>query len=101
MKSKVFKATEKGLPGVCVLSHGIIKAVEKIEETSFNTAVSVRAKRTGNTEKQCADELCKEYNAVLESIDSKVDKLRSMIRRDKESVVISGEVQTAWEPKLC
>ena len=101
MKSKVLKATEKGLLGVCVLSHGIIKAVEKIEETSFNKAVSVRAKRTGNTEKQCADELCEEYNAVLESIDAKVDKLRSMIRRDKESCVISSEVQTVWEPKLC
>ena len=101
MKSKVLKATEKGLLGVCVLSHGIIKAVEKIEETSFNKAVSVRAKRTGNTEKQCADELCDEYNAVLESIDSKVDKLRSMIRRDKASGVISGEVKTAWEPKVC
>ena len=101
MKSKVLKATEKGLLGVCVLSHGIIKAVEKIEETSFNKAVSVRAKRTGNTEKQCADELCEEYNAVLESIDSKVDKLRSMIRRDKASGVISGEVKTVWEPKVC
>ena len=101
MKTRLFKATEKGLLGVCVLSHGIIKAVEKIEETSFNKAVSVRAKRTGNAEKQCADELCEEYNAVLESIDAKVDKLRSMIRRDKESGVISGEVQTAWEPKLC
>lgn len=101
MKSKVLKATEKGLLGVCVLSHGIIKAVEKIEETSFNKAVSVRAKRTGNTEKQCADELCEEYDAVLESIDAKVDKLRSMIRRDKESGVISSEVQTAWEPKYC
>ena len=101
MKSKVLKATEKGLLGVCVLSHGIIKAVEKIEETSFNKAVSVRAKRTGNTENQCADELYEEYNAVLESIDSKVERLRSMIRRDKESGVISGEVQTVWEPKLC
>ena len=101
MKTRLFKATEKGLLSVCVLSHGIIKAVEKIEETSFNKAVSVRAKRTGNTEKQCADELCDEYNAVLKSIDAKVDKLRSMIRRDKESGVISGEVQTAWEPKLC
>lgn len=101
MKSKVLKATEKGLLGVCVLSHGIVKVVEKIEETSFNKAVSVRAKRTGNTEKQCADELCEEYNAVLESIDSKVDKLRSMIRRDKASGVISGEVKTVWEPKLC
>ena len=101
MKTKLFKATEKGLLGVCVLSHGIIKAVEKIEETSFNKAVSVRAKRTGNTEKQCADELCDEYNAVLESIDNKVERLRSMIRRDKESCVISSEVQTVWEPKLC
>ena len=101
MKTKLFKATEKGLLGVCVLSHGIIKAVEKIEETSFNKAVSVRAKRTGNAEKQCADELCEEYNAVLESIDAKVERLRSMIRRDKASGVISGEVQTAWEPKLC
>ena len=101
MKTKLFKATEKGLLGVCVLSHGIVKVVEKIEETSFNKAVSVRAKRTGNAEKQCADELCEEYNAVLESIDSKVDKLRSMIRRDKASSVISGEVQTVWEPKLC
>ena len=101
MKTKLFKATEKGLLGVCVLSHGIVKVVEKIEESSFNKAVSVRAKRTGNAEKQCADELSDEYNAVLESIDSKVDKLRSMIRRDKESGVISGEVQTAWEPKLC
>ena len=101
MKTKLFKATEKGLLGVCVLSHGIIKVVEKIEESSFNKAVSVRAKRTGNAEKQCADELCKEYNAVLESIDAKVDKLRSMIRRDKETGVISSEVQTVWEPKLC
>ena len=101
MKSKVFKATEKGLLGVCVLSHGIIKAVEKIEETSFNKAVSVRAKRTGNTEKQCADELCDEYNAVLESIDAKVDRLRSMIRKNKATVVEAGEVQTVWEPKLC
>ena len=101
MKTRLFKATEKGLLGVCVLSHGIVKVVEKIEETSFNKAVSVRAKRTGNTEKQCANELCDEYNAVLESIDSKVDKLRSMIRRDKASVVISGEVQTVWEPKYC
>ena len=101
MKSKVLKATEKGLLGVCVLSHGIIKAVEKIEESSFNKAVSVRAKRTGNAEKQCADELCEEYNAVLESIDAKVDKLRSMIRRDKAAVVEAGEVQTVWEPKLC
>ena len=101
MKTRLFKATEKGLLGVCVLSHGIIKAVEKIEESSFNKAVSVRAKRTGNAEKQCADELCEEYNAVLESIDAKVDKLRSMIRRDKDSGVISGEVQTAWEPKVC
>ena len=101
MKTKLFKATEKGLLGVCVLSHGIIKAVEKIEETSFNKAVSVRAKRTGNAEKQCADELCEEYNAVLESIDSKVERLRSMIRRDKESCVISSEVQTVWEPKYC
>ena len=75
--------------------------IEKIEETSFNKAVSVRAKRTGNTEKQCADELCEEYNAVLESIDNKVERLRSMIRRDKESGVISSEVKTAWEPKLC
>lgn len=97
----MLKATEKGLLSVCVLSHGIVKAVEKIEEASFNKAVSVRAKRTGNTEKQCADELCDEYNAVLESIDSKVDKLRSMIRRDKASGVISSEVKTAWEPKLC
>ena len=101
MKTKLFKATEKGLLGVCVLSHGIIKAVEKLEESSFNKAVSVRAKRTGNTEKQCADELCEEYNAVLESIDSKVDKLRSMIRRDKASGVISGEVKTLWEAKIC
>ena len=101
MKTRLFKATEKGLLGVCVLSHGIIKAVEKIEETSFNKAVSVRAKRTGNAEKQCADELYEEYNAVLESIDAKVERLRSMIRRDKESGVISGEVQTVWEPKLC
>ena len=97
----MLKATEKGLLSVCVISHGIVKVVEKIEETSFNKAVSVRAKRTGNTEKQCADELCDEYNAVLESIDSKVDKLRSMIRRDKESGVVSSEVKTAWEPKLC
>ena len=97
----MLKATEKGLLSVCVISHGIVKAVEKIEETSFNKAVSVRAKRTGNTEKQCADELCDEYNSVLESIDSKVDKLRSMIRRDKASGVISSEVKTAWEPKLC
>ena len=97
----MLKATEKGLLSVCVISHGIVKVVEKIEETSFNKAVSVRAKRTGNTEKQCADELCDEYNAVLESIDSKVDRLRSMIRRDKESVVISSEVKTAWEPKVC
>ena len=97
----MLKATEKGLLSVCVISHGIIKAVEKIEEASFNKAVSVRAKRTGNTEKQCADELCDEYNAVLESIDSKVDRLRSMIRRDKESGVISSEVKTAWEPKVC
>ena len=101
MKSKVLKATEKGLLGVCVLSHGIIKAVEKIEETSFNKAVSVRSKRTGDSEKQCADELCDEYNAVLESIDAKVKRLRSMIRRDKESGVISSEVKTAWEPKVC
>ena len=101
MKTRLFKATEKGFLGVYVLSHGIVKVVEKIEETSFNKAVSVRSKRTGNTEKQCADELCKEYNAVLESIDAKVDKLRSMIRRDKESGVISGEVKTAWEPKYC
>ena len=97
----MLKATEKGLLSVCVLSHGIVKAVEKIEEASFNKAVSVRAKRTGNTENQCADELCDEYNAVLESIDSKVDRLRSMIRRDKESGVISSEVKTAWEPKVC
>ena len=97
----MLKATEKGLLSVSVISHGIVKVVEKIEETSFNKAVSVRAKRTGNTEKQCADELCDEYNAVLESIDAKVDRLRSMIRRDKESGVISSEVQTAWEPKLC
>ena len=54
MKTRLFKATEKGLLGVCVLSHGIVKVVEKIEETSFNKAVSVRAKRTGNTEKQLA-----------------------------------------------
>lgn len=101
MKTRLFKATEKGLLSVCVLSHGIVKAVEKIEEASFNKAVSVRAKRTGNTEKQCAYELCDEYNAVLESIDSKVDKLRSMIRRDKESSVISSEVKTVWEPKVC
>ena len=101
MKTKLFKATEKGLLGVCVLSHGIIKAVEKIEESSFNKAVSVKAKRTGNAEKQCADELCNEYNAVLESIDAKVDRLRSMIRRDNDSGVISSEVKTAWEPKLC
>ena len=101
MKTRLFKATEKGLLGVCVLSHGIVKVVEKIEETSFNKAVRVRAKRTGNTEKQCADELCEEYNAVLESIDAKVERLRSMIRRDKASEVISGEVQTVWEPKLC
>ena len=101
MKTKLFKATEKGLLGVCVLSHGIIKVVEKIEESSFNKAVSVRAKRTGNTEKQCADELCDEYNAVLESIDAKVDKLRSMIRKNKATVVEAGEVQTVWEPKLC
>ena len=101
MKTRLLKATEKGLLGVCVLSHGIVKVVEKIEETSFNKAVSVRAKRTGNAEKQCADELCEEYNAVLESIDAKVEKLRSMIRRDKESDVISSEVQTAWEPKVC
>ena len=101
MKTRLFKATEKGLLGVCVLSHGIVKAVEKIEETSFNKAVSVRAKRTGNTENQCANELCEEYNAVLESIDSKVDKLRSMIRRDKASGVISGEIQTVWEAKYC
>lgn len=101
MKTKLFKATEKGLLGICVLSHGIVKVVGKIEETSFNKAVSVRAKRTGNAEKQCADELCEEYNAVLESIDSKVDKLRSMIRRDKASGVISGEVKTVWEPKIC
>ena len=101
MKTRLFKATEKGFLGVYVLSHGIVKVVEKIEETSFNKAVSVRSKRTGNTEKQCADELCEEYNAVLESIDAKVDKLRSMIRRDKESGVISGEVKTAWEPKYC
>ena len=97
----MLKATEKGLLSVCVISHGIVKVVEKIEETSFNKAVSVRAKRTGNTEKQCADELCDEYNAVLESIDAKVDKLRSMIRRDKESGVISSEVKTVWEPKVC
>ena len=97
----MLKATEKGLLSVSVISHGIVKVVEKIEETSFNKAVSVRAKRTGNTEKQCADELCDEYNAVLESIDAKVERLRSMIRRDKESGVISSEVQTAWEPKLC
>ena len=101
MKTKLFKATEKGLLGVCILSHGIIKAVEKIEETSFNKAVSVRAKRTGNAEKQCADELCDEYNAVLESIDAKVDKLRSMIRRDKATVVEAGEVKTVWEAKVC
>lgn len=101
MKTSLLKATEKGLLGVCVLSHGIIKAVEKIEETSFNKAVSVRAKRTGTAEKQCADELCDEYNAVLESIDSKVDKLRSMIRRDKATVIEAGEVKTVWEPKLC
>ena len=101
MKTKLFKATEKGLLGVCVLSHGIVKAVEKIEETSFNKAVSVRAKRTGNAEKQCADELCEEYNAVLESIDAKVDKLRSMIRRDKATVIEAGEVQTVWEAKIC
>ena len=101
MKTRLFKATEKGLLGVCVLSHGIVKVVEKIEEASFNKAVSVRAKRTGNTEKQCADELCDEYNAVLESIDAKVDKLRSMIRRDKATVVEAGEVQTVWEPKVC
>ena len=97
----MLKATEKGLLSVSVISHGIVKVVEKIEETSFNKAVSVRAKRTGNTEKQCADELCEEYNAVLESIDNKVERLRSMIRRDKESGVISGEVQTVWEPKVC
>ena len=97
----MLKATEKGLLSVCVISHGIVKAVEKIEETSFNKAVSVRAKRTGNTEKQCANELCNEYNAVLESIDSKVERLRSMIRRDKESGVVSSEVKTAWEPKVC
>ena len=36
MKTRLFKATEKGLLGVCVLSHGIVKAVEKIEEASFN-----------------------------------------------------------------
>ena len=101
MKTTMLKATEKGLLSVCVISHGIVKVVEKIEETSFNKAVSVRAKRTGNTEKQCADELCDEYNAVLESIDAKVDKLRSMIRRDKATVVEAGEVQTVWEPKLC
>ena len=101
MKTKLFKATEKGLLGVCVLSHGIVKVVEKIEETSFNKAVSVRAKRTGNAEKQCADELCEEYNAVLESIDAKVDKLRSMIRKNKATVIEAGEVQTVWEPKLC
>ena len=101
MKTKLFKATEKGLLGVCVLSHGIIKAVEKIEEEIFVEAVRVRVIRTGNTDKQCANELCDEYNAVLESIDAKVEKLRSMIRRDKATVIEAGEVQTVWEAKIC
>lgn len=95
----VKKAAEKSLLGTAILSHGIAKVFNTIEEKSFDNAVMLRANRKEISPDVAAAEITQSYNATLENIDLKYAKLKGILSQKKIQQEKTEGVKN-WEPKI-
>lgn len=93
------QVTESSLMGISATSNIMSRLFSKVEEQSFNKAVTLRSTRKQIRPEAAAYELGESHKHTLENIDLKYAKLKGIFspKQKQEDRVPDGKV---WESKI-